>query len=317
MIVVAVLLLASIEMFWRGRGAIPDRVDDTRRWSFYRDRVDSMKDQNSTVLIGASRIQLGWSLAAFRSEFPRIPIVQLAIDGTHPVAVLRDLSETTDFRGVVIVALTAGAILPATREEAQGHVEFHRQSWKPNVKANFLIEDIFQEFFVTRQSQYGLSATVTGVLTGDLRRGGNYLATTRERERSADYRRTDIAAHRAERIRRLKSQQAAFRQPSPAVWQASMKELDRIVRPMVERGARVVFVRFPTSHEHWEIDRQMFPRDGYWDDMAKNIAGTWIHFSDVPALGSFELPDTSHIDKRDKAAFTKAILAELRRAGVY
>ncbi len=153
--------------------------------------------------------------------------------------------------------------------------------------------------------------------SGGLQQGNNYLKTTRERERNADYRRLDIAAHRAERIRRVAARAAKFSPPSPAIWDKSVAELDRLVRPMVKRGARVVFIRFPTSDEHWKFDEERFPRARYWDDMAGRISGAWLHFQDIPGLSRFDLPDTSHLDMRDKPAFTRLIMDKLREIGIY
>jgi hypothetical protein len=262
-------------------------------------------------------MQLGWSLAAFRSSMPGTPIVQLAIDGAFPFAVIRDLSANTDFAGVVIVSLTPANILPRQREDAQGHVDFYANSWKLNTRLNFLADDLVQGLFVTRQTQYGVAGTATAALDGLPQRGGNYLRTTRERERNADYRRLDIVAHRAERVRRIEAATKNFQPPSAAVWNESMKTLDRIIRPMVDRGARVVFIRFPTSGPNWERGKQMFPREKYWDDLAKNVSGEWLHFSDIEGLDKFTLPDTSHLDQRDKAAFTRIIMDKLLEIGVY
>lgn len=316
-VLVALSLLASFEFFWRIRGVEPNYFDDPRRWSYFRDQVKPLTNQNSTILVGASRIQLGWSMDKFRSMMPQTPIIQLAIDGTHPWAVLRDLSENTKLSGAVVVALSAAGILPGARNAAQIHVDFYADSWTPNNQLNFLLDDFLQQYLITRQPRYGVNRTVTAMAGGDLQGGANYLETTRERERNADYRRLDIIAHRAERIRRVAAHAAKFSPPTTAVWDKSVRELDQIVRPMVQRGARVVFIRFPTSGEHWELDEEMFPRERYWDDMASRVSGHWVHFKDIDGIDSFILPDTSHLDKRDKAEFTRLIIVKLRELGVY
>lgn len=316
-VLVAATLFVSTEFIWRARGAQPNYVDDPRRWSYFRDRVDSLTDQNATVLVGASRMHLGWSMATFRSMIPQTPILQLAIDGVYPWAVLRDLSENTEFAGTVIISINAGGILPGAHNKAQGHVDFYAASWALNNKLNFLFEDFLQQYVITRQPRYGVRSTIS-VLTGEyLYHGANYLQTTREREISADYRRLDIVAHRIERSRRAKAVAAKFVPPTTAAWNKSVSELDDIVRPMVARGARVVFIRFPTSGEHWELGEKTFPRNRYWDDLARRVSGHWVHFKDVDGLDQFVLPDTSHLDKRDKAEFTRLIIEELRKLGVY
>lgn len=316
--VTAILMFVMVESFWRYQGAAPNYVDDPRRWSYFRDKVESLTGANATILVGASRIQLGWSFDIFRLMIPETPIVQLAIDDAHPFAVLRDLSENTDFRGVLIVALTAHAILPGNRDDAEGHVRFYGGSWTPNNKLNFLIDDFLQEHLITRQPLYGLTETIRALLRGDsVRSGPNYLEMTREREKNADYRRLDISKHRAERIRRIRAGAARFQALKPEIWDESVQALDNIIRPMVQRGARVVFLRFPTGEEHWQLDEERLPRERYWEDMARRVSGWWIHFQDITEISRFDLPDASHLDKRDKAEFTRLIISRLRDMGVY
>ena len=86
---------------------------------------------------------------------------------------------------------------------------------------------------------------------------------------------------------------------------------------MVQRGARVVFIRFPTSGEHWQLDEEMFPRERYWDNMAQRVSGRWSHFQEITGINRFNLPDTSHLDRRDKPEFTRLIITKLRELGVY
>lgn len=314
----AVTMLAGVEAFWRLRGVEPGYVDNPRRWSYFREKVDTLNDPRATVLIGASRMQLDWSLEEFRTILPGTEIIQLAIDGIHPWAVLQDLAQNTTFAGVVLVALTAPALLPDNRDDAAGYVSYFEDSWTLDKEVNFRIDDFLQKYLTTRQPYYGLGQSLRFLVqTGNLPRGANYLETTRERERNADYGRLNITKHRAERIRRVTAAEARFRPPAPEVWARSVNDLDDLVRPMVQRGAKVIFIRFPTADEHWDIDARMYPRDLYWDYMASHVSGLWLHFKDVEGLDRFILPDTSHLDRRDKAAFTRILVGTLRDLGVY
>ena len=77
------------------------------------------------------------------------------------------------------------------------------------------------------------------------------------------------------------------------------------------RGGKVVFIRFPTADEHWDLDRAHYPRSEYWDRWANRSKAAFLHFMDVPEMQKFELPDTSHLDERDAPAFTESLLREL------
>ena len=61
----------------------------------------------------------------------------------------------------------------------------------------------------------------------------------------------------------------------------------------------------------------MLTRERFWDNMARRVSGRWIHFRDIPGVNRFTLPDTSHIDKRDKPEFTRRIINELCELGIY
>ena len=82
------------------------------------------------------------------------------------------------------------------------------------------------------------------------------------------------------------------------------------------RGGKVVFVRMPTSDEHWALDESKYPKALYWDRFAAVAEATAIHFLDVPGLAGFECPDTSHLDTRDSVAFTGRLVHELLDRGV-
>ncbi len=317
-VLVALSLMASFEFFWRVHGIEPDHLDDQRRWSYFRDQVEALTNRNSTILIGASRIQLGWSMATTRSLMPETPILQLAITGTTPWEILRDLSENTKYSGVVVVSLTAGSIIPGIWRDvaANKYVSFYALSWTLNNKLNFLVNDFLERYLINRQPRYGLMKAINDMVRGGLQRA-QFIEMTRERETNADFRRSDIKVVRAGRITWIRERAVKLESLTSAIWDNRVRELDQIVRPMVQRGARVVFIRFPTSGEFWESDKKSFPRKRYWDDMASRVSGHWIHFKDIDGIDRFVLPDMSHLDKRDKAEFTRLIIGKLRELGVY
>jgi alginate O-acetyltransferase complex protein AlgI len=78
------------------------------------------------------------------------------------------------------------------------------------------------------------------------------------------------------------------------------------------KGGRVIFVRMPVSQERWTIERQLTPPERYWKKFVNKINVESVHFADYPDLSNFKLPDTSHIDMRDKPAFTRILLIHLK-----
>jgi hypothetical protein len=72
----------------------------------------------------------------------------------------------------------------------------------------------------------------------------------------------------------------------------------------------------PTADSHWALDQENYPRDRYWDRLAEATAATTVHFQDDPRLAELELPDTSHIDRSDRARFTRGLVEILRERNI-
>ena len=88
------------------------------------------------------------------------------------------------------------------------------------------------------------------------------------------------------------------------------------LRRIEARGGQVVFVRMPTSDEHWELDERYYPRAQYWDRLGSITGVATVHFADDPRTSAFSCPDTSHLDYRDAPRFTEGLLEVLVERGV-
>ena len=88
------------------------------------------------------------------------------------------------------------------------------------------------------------------------------------------------------------------------------------IRAIRARGGQVLFFCSATSGAHLLADQQGYPRAQYWDRFAREIAepngARAIYALDIPAIAALPLPDSSHIDQRDRAEFTEA-MAQLVR----
>ena len=70
-------------------------------------------------------------------------------------------------------------------------------------------------------------------------------------------------------------------------------------------------MRMPTSHGLLDVEETHYPRSTYWDHLARNSGAKSVHFADYPAIGKLYLPGASHLDYRDREAFTQALLQRL------
>jgi hypothetical protein len=74
--------------------------------------------------------------------------------------------------------------------------------------------------------------------------------------------------------------------------------------------ARLVYA-LPSSGLVREMDRRRFPRAQFWDRFVSLIGAPTLHFEDVPAMRQLVCPDGSHLDFRQRAYFTAALVDAL------
>lgn len=307
--------LGGLETFWRHNGQRPSIVDDPAWWSYQRDRA-ATNDPKTVVLLGASRIQLDFSMELFARLYPRYEAVQLAIDGRHPLAALRDLAEDESFKGVVLCDLTPPSFLRATRDEQQEYVDYRRAKGNLNRFLNRLIASWIQERFAIVNPQVNLRDVGVRYLIARKLPRPLYLITRFDRSRAADYALIDVEKQRRFRVERLRHGFEANPPPTPEQWLEQALDVEPWIQRIQARGGQVVFACLPTSGEYGALEGAYYPKTLYWDRFAVATGARTLHFRDYPDLSDFECPDGSHLDQRDKERFTVALLARLSSMGV-
>ena len=63
-------------------------------------------------------------------------------------------------------------------------------------------------------------------------------------------------------------------------------------------------------------EEDWFPRNEYWDRMVAATTAKTLFALDVPTLRDFPLPDDSHVDYRQKPAYTHALIDALIDRGL-
>ena len=292
------LSLVATELVLRLLGHLPSVIDDRDLWAFHRQRIDEA-DEYAVVLLGGSRIQLGVSLETLCSDRGRTHVTQLAIDGTSPMATLRDLAQHSQFSGLVVCSLFEPAFEPAHWDAQQPWIDhFHR------------------DFAVTSRLKRVFSGTLQRYLVLANSGKPKYLTTQFDRSRSADYSQVDLARHRKIRLdvgqRMFQTQRA-----SPTAWLAQARIAESYVRTIQRRGGDVVFIRLPSSLPLYQLEERCYPRREYWDRYARISRATLVHFEDIPGWRRFKCPDLSHLDRSDKIAFTESLVDVLVARGVW
>jgi len=303
-----------MEILWRLDRHVPSVTDDPELWSCHRLRVDA-PGREKLVILGASRVQLGVSLKVMKDRLPDYEVIQLAVDGRHPLAVLRDLADDDRFRGVVLCAITAMGFEKKHWNDQQEFVDyFHRRSTLNN-RINRKIKTAVQERFVVVDPYLHIRRLINNLDVLGKLPDHRYLVTFRDRSREADYMRLNLPRLRNYRTGRIREIYAENPPPPPSAWERDAAETAPWVRKITLRGGRVIFLRLPTSGEHWAIDETFYPRNVYWDRIAALTGADTIHFMDEPLLNAFECPEGSHLDFRDARRFTGGLVNVLENKG--
>ncbi len=309
------VVLGGLEVFWRSRGHIPSVVDDQDLWAVQRGRIPA-GDPHAVALLGTSRMLTNVSLETMRALLPGWTVVQLAVDGKAPMAALIDLAEDPKFLGVIVCESPEHGFDSANRDDQQEFVMYARDRSTWDNAVNRAIATALQSRIVVISPQVGLRKVAETLATSRRLPVPQFVITGGDRSQRTDYSKTNIQSMRAFRIRRMQHSYEINPTLAPPEWLQQALQIEPAIHELQARGGKLAMVRFPTTGEYWQADEQHYPRAAYWDAWAARTAAVAIHFRDVPALDAFDLPDTSHVDVKDTAAFTRALVQTLRARGV-
>lgn len=310
-LLLAFAVLAALEVFLSSRGSRPSVKDNEKLWSHER-RSLLHAGPEALVLVGSSRMALGFSPEGWQQEFPGQKVVQLAINGSTSLPLLRDLAGEPGFRGRVICEIEGWHLVGQEQTKAaQDYVDYYRKYWVSP----------FQDFecLLRAKLQSRLALLREGVGYGEglknLWRGNGFklkpycIQVGVDRCMDADYTRIDVRQQEMTWLEHLESQ-TRLTQFTESQWLDRVRELKDSIRKIESRGGRVILVRFPTSGPLRVAEERAYPRERYWNRMVEGLAA--LHFEDVPSLRSFSCPEGSHLDARDKVQFTAALARELK-----
>ena len=124
-IVCAMTICGGAEAFWRSQDHQPSIRDTPEYWAWLRAGVSDYQP-NHVVLLGASRMQLGFATEVFRQRFPGYQLTQLAVNGRAAMATLRDLANDSAFQGIVICSATSKHFSRTAWDAQQEYVDTYQ-----------------------------------------------------------------------------------------------------------------------------------------------------------------------------------------------
>ncbi len=338
-IFVAALFIVALEVRLAARGFRPTSTDSEWSWVVQRARASRLGDR-ALVLIGASRVLLDVDLDVIRRKTGLEP-VQLAIDGSSFVPVLEDLANDPSITGTVLTGYQDNVIASKDGENAAaGFVGAWQRHQRAHGVPNFSsTEAALTDWLHGKLRSYADGARPLTSLTTRIvapKPTPQYLVTMPDRSWLADYSKVDMPGFYYGRVQRTLGEDVAIRPgmswtdldaeirrriDAMPVADASMvdersRNIAAMARKIEARGGHVEFAAFPTDGLVRAIDEKRYPRAMFMDRFAAIVGTKTISPSDAPALAAFKCPDGSHIDYRDRPAFTTALTDALGRGPV-
>lgn len=311
-LVLAAVVVWRLELVTRAGGQRPSVVDDPVLWSLARIQVDA--DPGIVAFVGTSRMALAYSAPEFARAAPELRGLQLSITDHQAFGVLADLAADDAFRGVVVFDLLEPDVIdPEFFHQSDPYVRRGHALWRsPGSLVNRYAASQLQSRLAVLA--VGGRRIITALVGKRQWPAPQWVAIDRQRSSHADYRLATPAALRAKADRRL-----PYYAPTttPDAWLGILeREVEPLVRRIQARGGDVVVLRMPISGRLAARVDEAYPRSRYWDVFAARTAARAIHAGDVPALANLLCPDEMHLDQRDQAAFTRAVVEALRARGV-
>lgn len=313
-LLLAGLALLAIDRHWRAKGYEARLLDSPALWSIQRDLAYGT-DRVPLVFLGASRTQYGFDTGLLRELTPGYRPLMLAVNGLYPLAVLRDLAEDPEFRGVVVCDVETLAFLREYRELQQPWVDYYHRQFTPSWRLHRELLSHWQRASVLGDPRFSWLATLRhAVLGGQPFR--DYVVLHDDRSGDIDYTKVDVEAAKRHFEAHAEGNLQRMPQREPKEWLADIEPVFDWARAIEARGGRVVFYRSPVSGAQESVMDRWYPPETYWQRFVEQSPVAVLDANAEPRLDATPLPDDSHLDYRDKADYTRAWLAVMRERGL-
>ncbi|MFZ6768288.1 hypothetical protein ACO0LM_14595 [Undibacterium sp. Di26W] len=324
--------IVAMELSLRSLGYQPTALDSKERWSHERGRASELGSQALT-LIGTSRFQLGMDLDVLRKG-TGLEAIQLAVDGSSFVPVLKNLADDPRVTGTILIDYTSGALANA-RQGSFGSVsvfvdEYEKQQLRfQNFSADTLEKKltagIHENLSIFSDGSNPWFALRYRILPW--KRSSQYITTRPDRSRLADYSRLpwpDAYYSRVAKQLGMEWNPHAGRGRAEARFLDKIKSMPvasqedflygaQLIRGYIDtiqkRGGKVLFVKMPTTGLIKEADEQRYPEQQFLEVFFASSHLPILYDKNQPAIRDFKCPDGSHLDQKDRASFS-AIVAK-------
>jgi hypothetical protein len=320
---VLALFLAAMsawELGMRSLGLDTADIDDgPSYWAVERQKIEDGA-HDGVVIVGSSRILFDTDLGVWREMTGRRP-VQLALPGTSPRPYLASIAGDTDFTGLVICDVAPEMFFSPFVGALPQFVGM-QDTWRdesPSEKFGHRVNLRLQRVFAFMDNEYSLFRLIERIVVENDRLGpdGPYFDVWKLSSSLED--RQYFLWHRVEQPGFLQDHAreawGPFGNERPPLKDehidAAIADVVESVKKIRARGGEVVFIRPPSDGPFLEREKRNAPRAKTWDRLLRESGAFGIHYEDYATMRGLEVPEWSHLSRRDAARFTRAYVEVL------
>jgi hypothetical protein len=301
----ATLLISSWEIFWCSHGYTGTVNNTLALWAKQRGRI-KYASKDTAVVIGSSRVLFGLNLSKFSNKVGGEKPIQLASMKTSPIVVLRDLAHDRNFSHFTIIGVTPASFFLGDSDTLE------LISYYKNQTLNQIID---HELAIQLEKRF---AFMDESLSIDSLFLNKFMQTEQETVSPPKLANFDESrqAYMWKKLERDESYKTQVRQIWNDYLRANsslllsvesderIREVSILVEKIKSKGGMVVFVRLPSKRRFLKWETENFPRNEYWDKLIRNSNSPGYHFDDFFDTDDFDVPDNSHLSRRDADDFS-------------
>lgn len=321
--VLSLIILCSWELFLRSRAVGISYNDDAPLWANKRSQIYGAQP-NATFFIGASRIKFDLDIETWENITGE-EAVQLALVGTSPQLILKDLANDEKFAGKLIIDITEMVIYsrdPGDQVNAEKSVDYYKKL-TPAQWAVFHINHLLESKFVLLDTKLFSLNAILSHLPFSNRPGVRPDVNFPVGFEPTLFNRQNVMSEKflSDTGRQIAMKnywrQFGLLSTAPGISGDTLKniftDLKNNIATIKARGGQVLFIRPPSSGEMYEAEQKAYPRSAYWDELLVYTNTPGIHFADYPVMTVFTCPEWSHLTPQDAIVFTKDLVEILQR----
>jgi len=288
-------------------------------WAEERSKLDS-PNNIKVVLTGSSRILWGMDIHIIEEHLGSKPL-QLALPGTGPALFVKDIVETTDFNGLLIVGVAP--FLFNRMDEGyfgKGALDAYNQQ-SPSGYTGAKLHDFLSDYIAFLDDAFSMPELLERYTQLPYRPGSKKLLNEQWKLGNIYQERLTEMWQPVEQVGSFDNTQITnfwsgglSRKPPPAkkineMAQISIEYYKPLIAKIRKRGGDILFLRMPSSGDYLKFDLNSDYYNQMWQPMIEGLDVTAINAMDYPELSSeLDTPEWSHLSRKSQDIFSHKIV---------